>query len=101
MNMVPVPKLSTIHQEVLWFLHFSSKGLLFVSGGIWWHSYNRSGCCSGLISLFDFLKVSWAGLIQFTSLYQSPVFEWFLARCGSKNEQQKDICFEEIGLKID
>ena len=33
-----------------------------------------------------------------TYLDQTPIFEWYLVRCGSKNRYQKDMCIEEIGL---
>ena len=28
----------------------------------------------------------------------SPIFDWFVVRCGSKNEHQKDMCSKEIEL---
>ena len=35
-----------------------------------------------------------------TYLHQTPIFEWYVARCGPKNGYQKDImCLKEIGLR--
>ena len=31
--------------------------------------------------------------------YQTPIFDWCVVRCGSKNEHQKDLYFKEIGLR--
>ena len=33
-----------------------------------------------------------------TYLYQTPIFEWYVVRCGSKNRYQNDLCLKEIGL---
>ena len=29
---------------------------------------------------------------------KSPIFEWYVIRCPSKNEYQKDMCLKEIGI---
>ena len=31
-------------------------------------------------------------------LTQTPIFEWCMVRCGSKNEHQRNMCSKEIGL---
>ena len=31
-------------------------------------------------------------------LTKTPIFEWYVVRCGSKNGYQKHMCFKEIGL---
>ena len=28
----------------------------------------------------------------------TPLFEWYVVRCSSKNGDQKDMCLKEIGL---
>ena len=33
-----------------------------------------------------------------THLNRTPIFEWHVVRCGSKNGHPKDMCFREIGL---
>ena len=33
-----------------------------------------------------------------TNLNQTPIFEWYVARCGSKNEYPVDMCLKESGL---
>ena len=33
-----------------------------------------------------------------TYLNWTPIFEWCVVRCGSKNGYQKDMCLKEIGL---
>ena len=33
-----------------------------------------------------------------TFLCQTPIFEWYVGRCGSKNGYQKDVCSKEIEL---
>ena len=34
-----------------------------------------------------------------THLIWKPIFEWYVARCGSKNGYKKDMCLTEIGLR--
>ena len=29
----------------------------------------------------------------------TPICEWYVVRCQSKNEHQKDMCLEEVGLR--
>ena len=31
-------------------------------------------------------------------LNRTPILEWFVVWCGSKNKYQKDMCLKEIGL---
>ena len=33
-----------------------------------------------------------------TSLNWTPSFEWYVGKCGARNEYQKDICLKGIGL---
>ena len=33
-----------------------------------------------------------------THLKQTPIFEWCVVTCGSKNEHQKSICLKDIGI---
>ena len=33
------------------------------------------------------------------SVNLTPIFEWYVVRCGSKNGYQEDMCLEEIGLR--
>ena len=32
-------------------------------------------------------------------LNQTPIFEWCVIRCGSKNKYQKDVCLKESELQ--
>ena len=34
-----------------------------------------------------------------THLIWTPIFEWYVARCGSKNGYKKDMCLKEIALR--
>ena len=40
------------------------------------------------------------GFIRLLILRRTPVFEWCVVRCGSKNEYQKNICLKETGLEV-
>ena len=35
-----------------------------------------------------------------TCLNKTPLFEWYMVRCGSKNGYQKDTCLKETGLHV-
>jgi hypothetical protein len=35
---------------------------------------------------------------SFTYLNQTPIFDWYVIRCGSKNKYQKDMCLKESEL---
>ena len=42
-------------------------------------------------------KVDWPNSATYLNL--TPIFEWSVVRCESKNGHQKDTCLEEIGLR--
>ena len=45
-------------------------------------------------------SVRQVGLIRLLILIRTPVFEWCVVTCGSKNQYQKDTCLKETGLKV-
>ena len=32
------------------------------------------------------------------AIFRTPIFEWYMFRCGSKNGHQNYMCFKKIGL---
>jgi hypothetical protein len=32
--------------------------------------------------------------------YRTPILEWYVVRCGSKNKYLKDMCIKKIGLHV-
>jgi hypothetical protein len=36
-----------------------------------------------------------------TTIIWTPLFEWYVVRCGSQNKHQRDMCFKEIGLNVE
>ena len=51
---------------------------------------------SALFKFVEYLKVDVPNSNR-TTMWTS-IFEWEVVDCRSKNEQQKDMCLEEIGL---
>ena len=45
-------------------------------------------------------SVRQVGLNRVLILIRTPVFEWCVVTCGSKNQYQKDTCLKETGLKV-
>ena len=39
-------------------------------------------------------------LIQLLIFNQTPILEWYVGRCGSKNIYPKDMCQQTIGLCV-
>jgi hypothetical protein len=59
-------------------------------------------------SKVSFGSISIVDLKQFTkvdvpnsniAMISTPIFEWCVVRCGSKNGNQKEMCLEEIGQR--
>ena len=48
---------------------------------------------------FDRTREKVNGPDSVTSLNGTPMFQWFVIRCGSKNRHQKDMWGKEIGLR--
>ena len=40
-------------------------------------------------------------MIAFSSSYRTPIFKWYVVRCGCKNKHQKYTCLKEIGLRAE
>ena len=66
----------------------------------WWvgHLLQRYLLKTPHIYLHSFdLKVDNLYLVN-TLLIRTPIFEWYVVWCGSKNKSQKEMCLEEVGL---
>ena len=59
--------------------------------------YGRFYACLKSSCIFP-IKVF--GCYSVTFLKQTPLFEWFVVRYGSKNKHCKDTCSKEIGLHL-
>ena len=65
---------------------------------------NLSRLSLGIDNLWEFLSLQQEVFIACrphicnSELNQTPRFEWYVVRCGSKNEHRKDMCLREIGL---
>ena len=55
--------------------------------------------CGSILGLISDAVCKVKNPYLFAFLIRSPIFEWYVVWCGTKNGYQKYICFEEVGLR--